>query len=267
MSNSDNKLYFYENSVDVVFTTDQFYVDNRTMDTRHLKAHKGVTNDIIFTVRNRDRKLQNVTSSTVHAHIVDPSTRKQVVSKILDNTNDVGKLKLTIYAGDIQQLIPGLYKMYITHSSDETSDRPLYTDQNNNMSFNIDITDQVAATPIATQTQSTFLQTADTNTGADANVFVTDALYGNLDQNFPDALHTMAVYLEGYTGTVTIQASCLTTTPDTEHQSTDWFDVDAVEFTEADSNIYVSNFNVNCNWVRLITEPLTGEVAQVLLRN
>ena len=94
MSNSDNKLYFYENYVDVVFTTDQFYVDNRPMDTRHLKVHKGVTNEIIFTVRNRDRKLQNVTSDTVRAYIIKPSTSARVITRIMENTLDVGKLKL-----------------------------------------------------------------------------------------------------------------------------------------------------------------------------
>jgi hypothetical protein len=267
MSNSDNKLYFYETTIDLVTTTDQFYVDNRTMDTRHLKAHKGVTNEIIFTVRNRDRKLQNVTSDTVRAHIVKPSTKARVVSRVLTNTTDVGKLMLTLEEGDLANLEPGLYFMYVTRSQVENADRPLYTDQNNNMRFNIEIVDQVGATPVPTQTENTFLQTSNTNLGDPANVYVTNAFYGNLDRNFPDSQHTAAIYLDGYTGNITVQASCQQPVPDTEDLSRDWFDVDLIQVTDANATIKYTSFNVNCEWVRFVSEPDTGTITQVLLRN
>lgn len=267
MSNSDNKLYFYENNIDLVFTTDQFYVDNRPMDTRHLKAHKGVTNEIIFTVRNRDRKLQNVTSDTVRAYIVRPSTQARVVTRIMENTIDVGKLKLTLTEGDLANLEPGLYYMYVTRSATETADRPLYTDQNNNMRFNIEILDQVGATPVPTQSENTFLQTSNTNLGDSANVYVSNALYGNLDRNFPDAQHTAAMHLDGFTGNITIQASCQQPVPDTEDQSTDWFDVEVINVDDANTAITYTTFNVNCEWVRFVSEPTTGTITQVQLRN
>lgn len=267
MSNSDNKLYFYENYVDVVFTTDQFYVDNRPMDTRHLKVHKGVTNEIIFTVRNRDRKLQNVTSDTVRAYIIKPSTSARVITRIMENTLDVGKLKLTLDAGDLANLEKGLYYMYVTRSATETPDRPLYTDQNNNMRFNIEILDQVGDTPVPTQSQNTFIQTSNTNLGDSSNVYVSNALYGNLERNFPDAQHTAALYLDGYTGNITIQASCQQPVPDTEDLSRDWFDVEQLEITDANLAITYASFTVNCEWIRIVSEPVTGSVSQVLLRN
>lgn len=267
MSNSDTKLYLYENNLDLVFTTDQYYVDNRTMDTRNLKAHKGVTNDIIFTVRNRDRKLQNVSASTVRAHIVDPSTRQRVVTRQMDNTLDTGKLKLTIQPGDIQNLKNGMYFVYLDISTDELASRPLYTDQNNNMRFNIDITDQAGADPVPTQTQNTFLQTSSTNTGDEANVFVTNALAGNLDRNFPDALHSMAFILDGYTGNIKVQGSCLSSVPDTEDLSTDWFTIDTLAIADANTTIKHTSFNVNANWIRVVNTPDTGTITQVQLRN
>lgn len=268
MSNSsDNRLYFYENNIDLVFTTDQFYVDNRPMDTRHLKAHKGVTNEIIFTVRNRDRKLQNVTSDTVRAYIIKPSSGARVITRTMENTLDVGKLKLTLDAGDLANLEKGLYYMYVTRSATETSDRPLYTDQNNNMRFNIEIVDQVGDTPVPTQSQNTFLQTSNTNLGDESNVFVSNALYGNLDRNFPNAQHTAAFYLSGYTGTITVQASCQQPVPDTENQSRDWFNVEEISITDANTLISYTSFTVNCEWLRIVSEPATGNISQVLLRN
>jgi hypothetical protein len=267
MSNSDNKIYLYEDNIDVVMTTDDFYVDNRPMNTRHLKVHKGVSNEIIFTVRNRDRKLQNVAPDTVRAYIVDPSNNSRLVTRILQNTLDLGKLKLILLEGDIQDIQPGLYHMYLTRSTSELDNTPFYSDQNNNMRFNLEITDQSYASPVPTQVQNTFVQTSSTTLGDEANIFVTNALYGNLEKNFPNATHTAAFYLDGYTGNITVQASCMRSTPDLEDQSTDWFDVNTTEIANANVTIAHTNFQVNCNWIRVVSEPLTGNITQVLLRN
>jgi len=267
MSNSDNKLYSYQDLIDIVYTTDSYYVDNRTMDTRNLKLHKGVSNELIFNIRDRDRKLQNVFPETLRAYILDPSTKARLVTRILQNTSDIGKVKLCIDEGDIQNIEPGLYKMYVTKSNVETANAPLYTDQNNSLSFNVQITDEAGSSPIPTQTQNTFTQTSSTSLGDDANIFVTNALTGNLSRNFPNAQHTVAFYLDGYTGNITIQASCMQSTPDLEDQSTDWFDVETVPVANANVSIAHTNFTVNCNWIRIVSEPDTGSITQVLLRN
>ena len=59
MSQSDHKLYLYEDIIDLVIGTDGLYVDNRPMNNRKLIAHKGITNELLFCIRNRDRKKQN----------------------------------------------------------------------------------------------------------------------------------------------------------------------------------------------------------------
>ena len=267
MSNSDNHLYYYEDNISLVVTTDQFYVDNRPMDTRNLKIHKGVTNEFVFTVRNRDRKLQNIAADTVIAYLIDPYSSTRLLQRTLTDTTDVGKLKLVIQPGDIANLEKGLYKMFVTRSDIAAVDRPLYTDQNNNMSFNVEVTDQTVSYPVPTQTQNTFIQTSSTQLGDSSNIYVTNALYGNLDRNFPDALHTIAMKLDGYTGNITVQASCLDGTPATEDQSTDWFDVSTDTVTDNTKTFYLTNFTVNCNWVRVVHSPLTGNITEVSLRN
>lgn len=267
MSNTDNKLYLYENSIDLVVTTDHIYVDNRPMNSRYLKIHKGVSNELIFNVRNRDRKLQNVAPDTIRAYIVDPTTGTRVVTKILENTLDLGKVKLYIFEGDIQNLSQGLYHMFLTRSTLENEDTPFYTDQNNNMRFTIEISDQGYASPIATQEQNTFVQTSNTLLGDDANIFVTNALLGNLEKNFPNASHTAAFYLDGFTGNITVQASCMRSTPDLEDLSTDWFDVNSLSISDANITLAHTNFQINCNWIRVVSEPITGDVSKVLLRN
>lgn len=267
MSNGDKRLYLYEDIIDLVFTTSgDLYVDNRAMNNRKLVAHKGLSNELYFVIRNRDRKLQNVFSETLRAHLINPSTKRRILTRILENTSDVGKVKLTLSDGDLNDLDPGLYQVYIARSNDEVIDRPIYTDQNNNIRFDIEISDQVSQEPVSTQMANTFLQTGNTLLGDAANTFTSSALYGNLDRNFNNAQHTIAVYPDTYTGQVTVQASCLRSVPSSDDDSIDWFDIENLDFT-ASSNIAHTTFNVNCNWVRILSKPTSGSISKIMLRN
>lgn len=267
MSYSDNKLYYYENVIDLVVTTDHIYVDNRPMNTRNLKAHRGLTNEILFTVRNRDRKLQNVSPDTLTAYMVNPYTNTRVLTKTLTDTLDIGKVKLTLEPGDLANIHRGMYTIHITRSSQNQTEVPLYSNQDNGVSFDIDITDSAYTSPTPTQNENTFIQTSSTSLGDAANIFVSNSLTGNLERNFPDACHTMAIFLEGYTGNIDVQASCVTNQPGVEDQHVDWFDVKTIQVDDANTSVVTTNFVVNCNWVRIVSTPTAGTISKVQLRN
>lgn len=266
MSN-DNKLFWYENNIDLVVTTTDWYVDNRPMNNRHLKAHKGLTNELLFTVRDRDRKIQSVTTDVVRAYIVHPTTKQRIVTKTAMNTTDVGKFRIILDEGDLANIEAGRYYMYVTRSRSETWDSPLYSDQDNNIRFDLEITDQTGVQPIPTQRSTDLIKISDTAQGDEANVFVTSALKGNLESNFNDAQHSLAVYLDNYIGNIIIQASCFIAVPDSDESSTDWFIVDTIPVNNANTSIVNTSFIVNCNWVRVVSEPTAGSVTKVLLRN
>lgn len=266
MSYGDNRLYLYENVLELVQDDHSLYVDNRPMNNRNLVAHKGVDNVIYFTIRDRDRKLQNVFSDTLRAFLINPTTKRRVLQRELEHTSDVGKVKLVLSETDLASVTTGLHHLYITRGDTETHDHPVYTDQNNNIRFDINISDQVGVEPIPTQENTTFLQTGNTLLGDAANTFVSSALYGNLDRNFTNAQHTLAVYPDVYTGQVLVQASCVSTTPDSDDASKDWFTVDTLDLSNT-SNIAHTTFQVNCNWVRILSKPDSGSIAKVVLRN
>ena len=81
MSYGDHRLYLYDDPVDLVVSSDALYLENRPMNNRQLKAHKGFSNELTFNIRNRDRKLQNVFSETIYAHIYNPQTKKKITYK------------------------------------------------------------------------------------------------------------------------------------------------------------------------------------------
>lgn len=268
-SYGDHRLFLYDDVIELVVTVDNIYVDNRPMNLRKLTAHKGMTNEMLFTIRNRDRKLQNVFSDTLRAYLVHPTSKRRILTRVLENTSDVGKVKLTLTEADLATIESGLYTMYVSRSTQETVNLPVYNDQANNIKFDIEITDQTGEEPIATQIETNFTQTANTMLGDSSNVIVSSAMYGNMGWNFPNAQHSIALYTTTYTGNITIQGSCLTGVPDTEGDSSDWFSIETVALSNS-SIITHRTFSVNCNWIRVKHTPdddNTGTLNKVLLRN
>ena len=266
MSYGDNKLYLYEDYIDLVVDTNGLYVDNRPMNNRKLIAHKGLTNEIFFKIRNRDRKLQNVFSDILTATLINPSTKRRFFYKVLEHTSEVGIAKLVLDEGDLRDISAGLYTIYIARRKSDSLDYPIYTDQNSNLKFEIEISEQIDQSPVDTQIANSFTQTASVGSGDVANVFVTPALYGNQDRNFSQALHSLAIYPSAYTGNISIQGSCIEGVPNSDDASSDWFLVEKFALT-TQSTIVHRTFQVNANWIRIIHTPDSGTISQVQLRN
>ncbi len=273
---SNNTLYILGNpSIDLVLTSDGITVDNRPMNQTKLTVHKGYDSQLNFFVRNRDRVLQNLSGKTLYASIINPNTNKRVMFKQLTlvNSGTGGEAKLNFVPGDLTNLSPGLYQISISESSDGgVTQSPLYANQNDRIISDLEIRSSLEYDPIATQEQTTFTQTQNTDLGDPANVFVTSAMYGNQDHNFNHSQHTIGMYMTNFVGNVTIQGSALSSTPT---QDNDWYDINvqgdigqtAIPFSSAFNGIDAYNFKVNTNWVRVKFDKTSGSLDKVLLRN
>lgn len=266
MSYGDHRLYLYDDPIDLVVTSDALYLDNRPMNNRKLKAHKGFSNELTFNIRDRDRKLQNVFSDTLFAHIYNPTTKKRIISRRVEKTSNIGIVKLYLNEGDLVNVDAGLYKIYFTKDSAETKDMPIYSNQDYDVSMNIEILADGVIEPTATQVANVFTQVANTSLGDSANIFTTNSLYGNQDRNFADARHSLAIYPSTFTGNVLIQGSIVENAPGNDDASKDWFNIANCSFS-ATSNITHKTFTVNANWIRCLTYPTSGSISQILLRN
>ena len=139
MSQGSQKLYLYDDVIDLVIDANGVYVDNRPMNNRKLIAHKGLTNDLVFNISDRDRKKQNVFNNTFSAYIINPTSRRRIVSKLLEQTTTVGQVKLVLNEGDLANIDAGLYTIYIVMLAPDGTDSPVFTDQNNGLKFQIEI--------------------------------------------------------------------------------------------------------------------------------
>jgi hypothetical protein len=261
MDYGDHRLFLYDDIIELVVTSNSLYVDNRPMNHRRLQAHKGLTNTIIFNIRNRDRKLQNVFSDDIVAYIVNPATKRRLLSKKLDTTGDIGIVKLYLTEGDIQDIAPGTYRMYITRTTPDQNNMPVYTNQDNDVSFDIEISDEAVMDAAPTQSGTSLTQVS-------SNVFVSSAFSGNQDRNYQYAQHTVAIYPETYTGNIKIQASCVEGIPAIDDTSLDWFTISTTSLVNS-SKILHETFVVNAAWVRVISYPddANSSITQILLRN
>ena len=266
MSYGDHKLFLYDTSVDLVISSDGLYVDNRPMNNKKLTAHKGLTNELYFNIRDKDRKLQNVFSDTLVAYLINPTTKRRVFKKNLEHTSEVGQVMLELIDGDLNNVDAGLYHIYIARQKQDSRDYPVFSDQNSNLKFEIEITEQIDQSPVETQLANSFTQVASTGSGDPANIFTTSALFGNQDRNFNHAYHSLAIYPSAYTGNITIQGSCVENSPGSDDASIDWFEVEKIPLT-AQSNIVHRSFQLNANWIRVLHTPDSGNISQILLRN
>jgi len=270
MNMHDNRLYKYSTEIDLTITAYGVEVDNRNMNPRHVTVHKGLTNTLYFNIRDRDRKPQIVTTDQIRCYIIDATTGRRVVSKLLTADQlKKGMAKLVLLEGDLVNLVPGLYNCYFTATKQDSQEEPLYSNQNNDIVFTLEITNQAYSNPVPTQYANANILIS--NTG-NANVYATSSMYGNLDRNFTNCQHTMAFYGNGYSGNITIQASGLTSAPSSDMDSTDWYDVETISVsnTAPRSNVFYSNFNVAANWIRVVNTPDSGNtstLSQILLRN
>ena len=156
MTYGDHRLYLYEDNLELVVDAYGIYVDNRPMN---------------------NRKLQNVFSDTLSATLINPTTKRRIFTKILEQTSDVGCVKLILDEGDLQNVDEGLYTIYITRVKTDGNEYPVFADQNNGLKFQIQIDAQAKSEPVETQLANSFTQVADTGTGDPANIFTTSAIF------------------------------------------------------------------------------------------
>lgn len=272
--NGSHTIYNLGNqSLDLVLTMEGIKTDNRPMNQNKLVVHKGFNNKLSFFVRNRDRALQNISTKTLYATVVNPSTKRRVMLKPLTlvNSGTTGEAALELIPADLTDLAPGLYQIAISETADSgATEYPLYANQNDRIITDLEVKSNLEYEPIPTQQKTTFTQTANTELGDAANTFVSSAMYGNQD-NLTSGNHTIAMYLTGFSGNIYVQGSALETTPSSD---TDWYDI-GVQGDVGEPGIpYTSftgidpfNFTVNTNWIRLKYYPTAGTVDQVQLRN
>jgi len=229
---------------------------------RRLTLHRGVSNPITFTFKNEDQKAQDITSKTYEFNLIDSESKKSVLTKtltILDDGSTVttkGDASCTVTEGDLLDLDAKFYNFSVREVKSDGSREVTYADTGYAAAGTVEILD--GAYPEFTPSTSV---SAFTLSG---NVFTSSAIDGKPGINNNQALHTIAIYPNNFSGTITVQGT-MESNPTSEN---DYFTITTTSLS-ASSTVSSLNFSgifQNVRFKAERTSGTTGRIDKILYR-
>jgi hypothetical protein len=238
------------------------YLGNMPMYDGHHKLHKGIDNTLRFRIRDTDRKPIDLTTKTLIFKMYDRQSRENVLFMYPNIENATkGLASLVIPTADSIMLPEGFYT-FAMYTVEDGVEQIIYTDTYDNAKGVMEVVDDVYPEFEDSQESSIFFY--------DSIKHISTVFDGAGNTIKSKSLHTIAIYYEGFTGTVTIQGD-LSIQPSSS--DSDWFDL--TPRLLYDSSITVNNetgvqafvVQANVNWLRVVYTNTTGSISKILVRN
>ena len=235
---------------------------NSKVYDRRLTLHRGVSNPISFTFKNEDQKAQDITSKTYEFNVIDTESKISVLTKtltILDDGSTVstkGDASCTITEGDLLELDAKFYNFSVKEVKSDGSREVTYANTGYAAAGTIELLD--GAYPEFTDSTSV---SAFTLSG---DKFTSSAIDGKPGINNNQALHTIAIYPNNFSGTLKVEGTMVSTSP----TDNDYFTITTSTLSSASS---VSSLNFtgvfqNVRFVADRTSGTTGRIDKILYR-
>jgi len=235
---------------------------NSKVYDRRLTLHRGVSNPITFTFKNEDQKAQDITSKTYEFNLIDSESKKSVLTKtltILDDGSTVstkGDASCTITEGDLLELDAKFYNFAVREVKSDGSREVTYADTGYAAAGTVEILDGAYPEFTASTTVSAFTLSG--------NTFTSSAIDGKPGINNNQALHTIAIYPNNFSGTLKVEGTMVSTSP----TDNDYFTITTSTLSSASS---VSSLNFtgvfqNVRFVADRTSGTTGRIDKILYR-
>ena len=255
--------YLVNNTTTVVADMAGFITEYRPVYSKQLQVYKGIDNVLEFRLLNADQKPVDITSYTPKFVAFD-ETNQMVLEKdatILDDGSTItrGKFKVTVTENELLNL-KQQYLSYNIYLVETDGDKILTYSQSN---FDNDAVIYVNARtfpgPLNSYSVTTFEQESPSvETWYSETVDAQPSINGN------EALHTAAVYTNGYIGKVWVQA----TLDNQITESTQWADITSVTLQGYESIPSPVNFNGVFSHLRFKADANPADkITKILVRN
>jgi len=233
-----HKLFLYDHVWELLALGDQLcpVKDNGPMNNvTPLKAHKGIDNKLIFRALNPDRSPINFPNCyQIYARIIDPENRTIAFEKLCRLGPAVGLITLELDAGDIVDLHAGTYNLvlirtqeFVVGAADYITEKPLYSDMNDNVVMQLNITEQALKVPLP----SVVIRPNDwvkdilvPVMGPPGPCYYTSRIPGARVLNHKESVHTFSTFTKNATGVLEIFGT-LEETPDPYLNDARWFKI------------------------------------------
>lgn len=259
-----HKMFLYDHVWQLLAVGDTFCSckDNGPMNNQTpLKAHKGIDNRLIFRVLTPDRVPYDIScNQQVYARIIDPDNRTIVLEKLCRLGPAKGIITLELDSGDVALINPGIFQMVLIRTEDFVVgipdyyvEKPLYSDLNDNVELQIEITEQAFKAPLPSITILPEDWTPDfivPTMGPPIPCFYSSRIPGARVLNHIDSVHTFSTYTKHFTGILELWGT-LDETPDPYLNDKRWFkiypssmsmDIEYTAYTGTQSWTFAANF-------------------------
>ena len=236
---------------------------NSKVYDRRLTIHRGVSNPITFTFKNEDQKAQDITAKTFEFNVIDTESKKSVLTKtltILDDGSTVstkGDASCTITEGDLLPLDAKFYNYSVREIASDNTRTVTYSDTGYAAAGSIEILDGAYPQLVPSKAVTLF----DGTSGP--LQYTSGAIDGKPGINNNKALHTIAVYPQGFSGKLIVQGT-MASSPD----SADFFDITSTNFSSA-NDVSTLNFTGVYHSIRFSWDNdsgNTGKIDKILYR-
>lgn len=248
--------YQYNYDFELVFGEGETTRVNLPMYRESVKIFPGVSNSINFVARNRDRKPLKLMNNNLMVVIKDQITEEEILRKFVEIVDDrKGKYKLNLEVAEIENVEPGYYTFSVVLIDVEGRETLLFTDTANGAVGILEVVDKPLNQfrPTVEISREDFTEE---NTGN--NKFTTGRYEGSASIGSDSGLHSIAVYLDNWSGEFVIQGS-LELSPQVPE---DYFDIDSFSVTDY-SGINDLNFVGQFSWVRFKIIPDSGNIGNL----
>ena len=273
-----HKVYLYEHVRQLLAVGDTFCPckDTGPMNKAPIKVHKGIDNKVIFRVLGPDRVPFDIAcGQQVYVRVMDPDNGTIVLERLCKLGPAKGIVTIEMDSGDIAEIAAGMYSMVLirtegfisggcdggTGLNADTADyyveKPLYSDMNDNVAMQLEITEQAAKSPAKSVELLPKDWTPDRIVpliGQITPSFYSPRIPGGRVLNHINAVHSFSTYTTNFTGVLEIWGS-LEETPDPYLSTTRWFriyptsmsqDIEYIGYTGTQA----WTFSANCMWLK-----------------
>ena len=251
-------LYLYDQSVSIFVDADtQKTFWEYDMHNLPIKIYKGIDNKVQLLVKDNDQQPINLTNATITFNVLDPDTGQINVTKTASILNErKGIAQVILLQADINSF-EGKYLRYsaILNVDEVVGDQSLFVNAGVNAGGDIELIHDVY--PVVVSSNSVIVS----NPGP-GNTFTSDIFDAKPELNRNNALHTVQVYFDNYTGDFVVEGSMSNNAmPD----NTEFFTIDTLTYTNQTANIYY-NFTGVYKKVRFKVTATSGDVTKILYR-
>lgn len=251
-------IYLYPNTLAVILDLDATTRGvNQVMYQRDLKIQKGIKNQVQVQFKNSDQKKVRIyNTQTFVFSMFDAINQRLIVEKGLDvldlgTTSTRGLALLTINESDTLDLDRSSYQYSVKLLGSDGSYAPAYSNTYYGMAGTLHLSNDV--NPVLKDSVSVTTFNPVWNNGISLYENFSGNLYANPEFNGNSALHTVAVYMTAYKGTVYVEA----TLDNTPGSSGNYSVVSTLTYNGY-TGISYANFNGVYSYIRIRHVPAQG---------